>query len=195
MRRARDLFPPVVDFSNLDEAFIGARRGKRDRPEVREFDLILADNRQQAREYRAAVGSYLRDRLLLQLNPRRVVMAPLNHPRDVLGYVLHADGRVRVRRRSGRRLWRRLPALMRVTVSEPMKATRAKPYGYSTGSPLANSYTSLPSGRMPIRFSAEAGARQSRAPVSTRNSASKCRFDGVTGCTRVVTWVRPMPPV
>jgi len=42
---------------------------------------------------------------------RRVVLAPLAVARDVLGYVVFPDGRVRVRRRSARRLWRRLAAL------------------------------------------------------------------------------------
>jgi hypothetical protein len=60
-----------------------------------------------------AIRSFLTEQLLLQLNRRRVVLAPLSEPRGFLGYVLYADGRVRIRRRSVRRLWRRLPALQR----------------------------------------------------------------------------------
>ena len=40
-----------------------------------------------------------------------MVIAPLSCPRDFLGYVRHPDGRIRVRRRSVRRLWRRLRSL------------------------------------------------------------------------------------
>jgi hypothetical protein len=42
-----------------------------------------------------------------------VIVAPIGEPCDLLGYVHHPGGRVRVRRRSVRRLWRRLPALAR----------------------------------------------------------------------------------
>jgi len=41
------------------------------------------------------------------------VVAPVGEPCDLLGYVHHAGGRSRLRRRSARRLWRRLPALER----------------------------------------------------------------------------------
>jgi hypothetical protein len=44
---------------------------------------------------------------------RRVIVAPIDEPCDLLGYVHQGDGRIRVRRRSVRRLWRRLPALQR----------------------------------------------------------------------------------
>lgn len=81
MHREKNLFGHVVDFNNLCRAFRGASQ------------------------------SYLEDRLHLQLDPRRVVIAPISCPRDFLGYVRHPDGRVRIRRRSVGRLWRRLPVL------------------------------------------------------------------------------------
>jgi len=217
MRRERNLFAKVITFDNLRRAFIGASRGKRDRPEVRRFAyhlelelwrirreleagayewgayrrfwitdpkrreiraapfrdrvvhhalynvidpvlrrgfiadsyaclpgrgvhgavrryesfvrarqgqgyvlkcdiemddfLFLAADREQARGYLMVVRAFLAQCLRLELNPRRVVVAPLEQPCDLLGYVLHADGRRRVRRRSVRRLWRRLPVL------------------------------------------------------------------------------------
>src|SRR5687767_14324770 len=43
-----------------------------------------------------------------------------------------------------------------------------------------------------MRLSADAGARQLSAPVSTRNSASKYLREPVMGVTRVVTWMMPM---
>ncbi|MGH7286823.1 MAG: hypothetical protein ACREI8_02255, partial [Myxococcota bacterium] len=54
------------------------------------------------------VERFLEQRMHLRLNPRRVVIAPLSEPRDFLGYVHHPGGRTRVRRRSVKRLWRRL---------------------------------------------------------------------------------------
>lgn len=75
--------------------------------------LLLSDSREGARAHLAAAADFLQGRLLLQLNQRRTVIAPVHCPCDFLGYVHHAGGRVRVRRRSVRRLWRRLPALER----------------------------------------------------------------------------------
>jgi RNA-directed DNA polymerase len=73
--------------------------------------LLLASDRREARHRLRSVRAYLRQRLRLELNPRRVIVAPLDEPCDLLGYVYHGSGRSRVRRRSVRRLWRRLPAL------------------------------------------------------------------------------------
>jgi hypothetical protein len=75
--------------------------------------LLLAADRRQARARLEAVRTFLRERLRLELNRRRVVVAPVGEPCDLLGYLHHGDGRVRVRRRSVRRLWRRLRALER----------------------------------------------------------------------------------
>ena len=57
------------------------------------------------------IRGFLDQRLRLRLNQRRVILAPVRGPLDVLGYVYRPDGRLRVRRRSVRRLWRRLAAL------------------------------------------------------------------------------------
>jgi retron-type reverse transcriptase len=73
--------------------------------------LFVLGNIAEARCYRGTVRTFLDERLKLELNPRRVVIAPLHCPRDILGYVHHRDGRLRVRRRSVRRLWRRLRVL------------------------------------------------------------------------------------
>ena len=75
--------------------------------------LLLAADRQEARCCLAAVRAFLTEQLRLELNPRRVSVAPIGEPCDLLGYVHHPGGRVWVRRRSVRRLWRRLPALAR----------------------------------------------------------------------------------
>jgi hypothetical protein len=75
--------------------------------------VLLAADRDEARARLAAVEAFLRDRLRLELNPRRIVVVPLGCARDFLCYVYHANGRTRVRRRSARRLGRRLPALAR----------------------------------------------------------------------------------
>ncbi len=76
--------------------------------------LLLLDDREAARARLAQVESFLAERLGLRLNPRRVTIAPLAAPHDVLGYVRSPAGagvRWRVRRRSVRRLWRRLQVL------------------------------------------------------------------------------------
>lgn len=75
--------------------------------------LLLCDDRAQARWWLASVAAFLAERSKLRLNPRRLVIAPLDTPCDFLGYVHFADGRRRVRRRSVGRLWRRLLALQR----------------------------------------------------------------------------------
>jgi len=75
--------------------------------------LLLAADRREARDRLGAVGAFLTEHLRLELNPRRVVVAPVSEPCDLLGYVHYADGRSRVRWRNVRRLWRRLPALAR----------------------------------------------------------------------------------
>lgn len=53
-------------------------------------------------------------------------MAPVTEPCDLLGWVHRADGHVRVRRRSVRRLWRRLPALERRVAVGEMEADSAR---------------------------------------------------------------------
>jgi hypothetical protein len=75
--------------------------------------VLLGPDRVAAWEYHAAIEEFLRDRLRLALNARRTVVAPLVRPHDVLGYVHRAGGGLRVRRRSVRRLWRRLAVLDR----------------------------------------------------------------------------------
>ena len=77
-----------------------------------DFLLLVSDNR-EARDRLARVRAFVGERLRLELNPRRLILAPLSEPCDLLGYVHYGDGRSRVRRRSVRRLWRRLPALER----------------------------------------------------------------------------------
>lgn len=73
--------------------------------------LLLLAGRDEARARLANIEAFLGERLRLRLNPRRVVVAPLAAERDVLGFVHCPDGRIRVRRRSVRRLWRRLAVL------------------------------------------------------------------------------------
>jgi|GEM_PF-5790792 len=41
MRRATNLFGDVVAFDNLHRSFLAASHGKRDRPEVRDFEYHL----------------------------------------------------------------------------------------------------------------------------------------------------------
>ena len=41
MHREKNLFPRVVAFDNLYRAFLGASHGKREQPEVREFEYHL----------------------------------------------------------------------------------------------------------------------------------------------------------
>lgn len=83
------------------------------RHHVRYMDdfVLLSADQGQARRQLATVREFLGEQLRLQLNPRRVVIAPLSCPADFVGYVHHLDGRVRVRRRSVRRLWRRIKRL------------------------------------------------------------------------------------
>lgn len=73
--------------------------------------ILLCDGREEARARLAEIEAFLRARLRLRLNPRRVVLAPLACARDVLGYLHLTGGRIRIRRRSVRRLWRRLAAM------------------------------------------------------------------------------------
>jgi hypothetical protein len=65
----------------------------------------------EARVRQRDVEAFLADRLRLVLNPVRLSVTPLSSACDVLGYVRHGDGRLRVRRRGVRRLVRRLPLL------------------------------------------------------------------------------------
>jgi len=75
-----------------------------------DFILVVGD-RLEGRFALRRIAGFLDAALALGLNRRRVVLAPLSAPQDVLGYVHFADGHRRVRRRSVRRLWRRLPRL------------------------------------------------------------------------------------
>jgi len=73
--------------------------------------ILLVGSRDEAWARLGDIETFVRERLRLRLNPRRVVVAPLASPVDVLGYVQGRDGRLRIRRRSVRRLWRRLAVL------------------------------------------------------------------------------------
>ncbi|MEW5870428.1 MAG: hypothetical protein AB1894_14225 [Chloroflexota bacterium] len=44
MKRHKHLYPQVVDFENLRLAFKKARRGKRHKPDVAEFEFHLEEN-------------------------------------------------------------------------------------------------------------------------------------------------------
>jgi len=88
--------------------------------------ILLCDGPDEGRARLAAIAPFLVGRLRLCLNPRRVVLAPLAQPRDVLGYVHYPDGRVRIRRRSVRRLWRRLPALATALDADPARWPQAR---------------------------------------------------------------------
>jgi hypothetical protein len=73
--------------------------------------ILLVDGRNAARAGLAAIEAFLLTRLRLRLNPSRVVLAPLTCARDVLGYIHRVGGPTRIRRRSVRRLWRRIATL------------------------------------------------------------------------------------
>jgi len=73
--------------------------------------ILLLDDRDQARQCLTEIESFLGKCLRLDLNPRRRIIAPLSTPCDVLGYVHHPDGRVRLRRRNVQRLRRRVASL------------------------------------------------------------------------------------
>jgi hypothetical protein len=73
--------------------------------------LLLTESLAEGRARLGAVEAFLGERLRLALNPRRITLAPVACPRDVVGYVHFPGGRVRLRRRSARRFWERLPAL------------------------------------------------------------------------------------
>jgi hypothetical protein len=110
--------------------FVRARAGHgyRVQCDIKRYFALLASDRGEARDRLSTVRSFLNQRLRLELNPRRVVIAPL------LGYVQLGDGRLRVRRRSVRRLWRRLPVLQRrvsaaATERETARASLASWFG------------------------------------------------------------------
>jgi RNA-directed DNA polymerase len=88
--------------------------------------LLLAADRSEARGRFHEVRAFLTEQLHLELNPRRVIVAPIDEPCDLLGYVHHPGGRVRVRRRSVRRLWRRLPALARRIAAREIDSASAR---------------------------------------------------------------------
>ncbi len=88
--------------------------------------LLLTADRREAWDRLAEVRAFLAERLRLELNRRRVVVAPVREPCDLLGYVHHSDGRVRVRRRSVRRLWRRVPALARRVAAREIDSAIAR---------------------------------------------------------------------
>lgn len=73
--------------------------------------LMVLDDKAEARARQRDVEAFLADRLRLVLNPVRLSVTPLSSACDVLGYIRHGDGRLRVRRRGVRRLVRRLPVL------------------------------------------------------------------------------------
>lgn len=60
--------------------------------------VLLGPDRVAAWEFHGAIEEFWRDRLRLTLNARRTVVAPLDRPHDVLGYVHRAGGALRVRR-------------------------------------------------------------------------------------------------
>jgi len=104
------------------------KEGLRVRHYLRYMDdfVLLANDRAEARRQLVAVKAFLDTNLRLRLNPRRVIIAPLSEPCDLLGYVHHGCGCTRVRRRSVRRLWRRLPVLERRMTTEEITYAEAR---------------------------------------------------------------------
>lgn len=90
-----------------------------------DFILLLPD-RNEARRHLRLIERFLDQRLHLRLNPRRVVISPLGCPRDFLGFVRQRDRRIRIRRRSVRRLWQRLPRLAAELRSDPLSWSSAQ---------------------------------------------------------------------
>ncbi len=72
--------------------------------------LLLSRSREELLGWRAAIDAFLRERLLLELNPRATRIAPLSSGIDFLGVVVHPHHRL-VRRRVVRNLLTRLNAL------------------------------------------------------------------------------------
>lgn len=73
------LFPQLCSFDNLYQAFLAARRGKRDRPEVREFDYRLEGNllglQQELQSGRWRPGPY-RNFYVQEYKKRLITAAP-----------------------------------------------------------------------------------------------------------------------
>jgi hypothetical protein len=88
--------------------------------------ILLLDDRDHARKHLRVIERFLDQRLRLRLNSRRVVISPLRCPRDFLGFVQHPDGRIRIRRRSVRRLWQRLPRLAADVASDRLEWVSAR---------------------------------------------------------------------
>jgi RNA-directed DNA polymerase len=127
MHREKHLFTHVVDFNNLSSAFRSASHGKRDRPEVREFEYHLETRLLEIRRALLAGthrwGAY---REFLICDPKRRVIRAAPFRDRVVHHAIfrildpvirrgvrHPDGTLRVRRRSVRRLWRRIERLRR----------------------------------------------------------------------------------
>ena len=79
MKTYKNLFPQIIAFDNLYEAFIQARRGKRRQPAVAAFEFNLEENLHTL-NMQLQRGSYLPGRYthftLYERKPRRISAAP-----------------------------------------------------------------------------------------------------------------------
>ena len=77
MHREKHLFDRVLDFANLERAFRGASSGKRDRPEIQEFEYDLESRlweiRRELEEGTYRWGAYRR--FVIQDPKRREIRA------------------------------------------------------------------------------------------------------------------------
>jgi hypothetical protein len=87
--------------------------------------VLLASDRTQLQEWRVRIAEFLRERLLLELNPARERLQPVGDGVDFLGYIVRRDYLL-VRRRVVGHLRERLRQFEKALVQEGPDYTRYK---------------------------------------------------------------------
>lgn len=112
---------------NQNEIDHFAKRVLRIRYYVRYMDdiVMLSDDLNQLREWRVQIEAFMRERLKLELNPKKSFIQPMSHGIDFCQYRIFPD-HIRLKKRTALRMKRNLKRIMRLYAEGKIDLDRAK---------------------------------------------------------------------
>ena len=87
--------------------------------------VMLSDNLNQLREWRGQIEAFMRERLKLELNPKKSFIQPMSHGIDFCQYRIFPD-HIRLKKRTALRMKRNLKRIIRLYAEGKIDLDRAK---------------------------------------------------------------------